>query len=130
MTVSSTKIQSDVALNLPVHQKIPQRHRRRMMPGQTKVAICKTMRHDDQNQIQSSTLLKWTMHIKRHQHIHTKIVAASLKLMCAAKILLTNPSARGKKPTTKRTGMMRRTARACTRAGQRELLMAAKYKCF
>ena len=31
MTFPSTKIQSDVALNLPVHQKIPQRHRKRMI---------------------------------------------------------------------------------------------------
>ena len=114
MTVPSTKIQSDVALNLPVHQKIPQRHRRRIMPGQTRVAIRTRIRHDHQNQIQSSTLLKRTMRINRHQHIHTKIVAASLKSMCAAKILFANLSAREKKPTTKRTGMIRRTARVST----------------
>ena len=103
---SIDQIQSDVALNLPVHQKVPQRHCKRMMPGQTKVVIRARIRCDHPDQIPSSTLLKWTMRIKRHQHIHMKIVAASLKSMCAAKILFANLSAREKKPTTKRTGMM------------------------
>ena len=37
-----------------------------------------------------ASILKWIMRIKRHQHIHTKIMASCLKSMCAAKILFAN----------------------------------------